>query len=44
MSKLKEEIVRKLASAFGEGEVISTKDRGSKKESKWSKSFKSEKG
>ena len=28
MSKLKEEIVRKLASAFGEGEVISTKDRG----------------
>lgn len=44
MSKLKEEIVRKLASAFGEGEVISTKDRGSKKESKWSKSFKSENG
>lgn len=44
MSKLKEEIVRKLASAFGEGEVISTKDRGTQKESKWSKSFKSEKG
>ena len=44
MSKLKEEIVRKLASAFGEGEVISTKDRGSKKESKWSKSFKCEDG
>ena len=44
MSKLKEEIVRKLASAFGEGEVISTKDRGSHKESEWSKSFKCEDG
>ena len=44
MSKLKEEIVRKLASAFGEGEVISTKDRGSHKESEWSKSFKCENG
>lgn len=44
MSKLKEEIVRKLASAFGEGEVISTKDRGSHKESEWSKIFKCEDG
>lgn len=51
MSKLKEEIVRKLASAFGEGEVISTKDRGkfddkdgSHKKSEWSKSFKSQNG
>ena len=44
MSKLKEEIVRKLVSAFGEGEVISTKDRGSDKESEWSKSFKCEDG
>ena len=44
MSKLKEEIVPKLASAFGEGEVISTKDRGSHKESEWSKSFKCEDG
>ncbi len=44
MSKLKKEIVRKLASAFGEGEVISTKDRGSHKESEWSKSFKCEDG
>lgn len=44
MSKLKEEIVRKLASAFSEDELVPTKDRGSKKESKWSKSFKSEKG
>ncbi|MGM9799327.1 MAG: hypothetical protein ACI30M_01395 [Muribaculaceae bacterium] len=44
MSKLKKEIVRKLASAFGEGEVISTKDRGSHKESEWSKSFKCENG
>ena len=44
MSKLKEEIVRKLASAFGEGEVISTQDRGSHKESEWSKSFKCEDG
>ena len=44
MNKLKEEIVRKLASAFGEGEVISTKDRGSHKESEWSKSFKCEDG
>lgn len=42
MSKLKEELVWKLASAFGEGEVISTKDRGS--ESEWSKSFKCEDG
>ena len=44
MSKLKEEIVRKLASAFGEGEVILTKDRVSNKESKWSKSFKCKDG
>ena len=44
MSKLKEELVWKLASAFGEGEVISTKDRGSHKESEWSKSFKCEDG
>ena len=44
MSKLNEEIVPKLASAFGEGEVISTKDRGSHKESEWSKSFKCEDG
>ena len=44
MDKLKEEIVRKLASAFGEGEVISTKDRGSNKESEWPKSFKCEDG
>ncbi len=44
MSKLNEEIVPKLASAFGEGEVILTKDRGSNKESKWSKSFKCEDG
>lgn len=44
MSKSRKEIVRKLASAFGEGEVISTKDRGSHKESEWSKSFKCEDG
>lgn len=35
---------QELASAFGEGEVISTKDRGSHKESEWSKSFKCEDG
>ena len=44
MDKLKEEIIRKLASAFSEDELVPTKDRGSKKESKWSKSFKSENG
>ena len=44
MSKLNEEIVPKLASAFGEGEVILTKDRVSNKESKWSKSFKCKDG
>ena len=44
MSKLKDEIVRKLASAFGEDEVISTKVRDSQKESEWSMSFKSNEG
>ena len=44
MSKLKKEIIRRLASALNEEEVTSTIDRVTKKESKWSKSFKSEKG
>ena len=44
MSKTEKDVARELASAFSEEEVTSTIDRGTKKESKWSKSFKSENG
>lgn len=44
MSKTEKDVARELASAFSEDELVPTKHRGSKKESKWSKSFKSENG
>ena len=44
MSKTEKDVARELASAFSEDELVPTKDRGSKKESKWSKSFKCEDG
>ena len=44
MSKTEKDVALELASTFSEEEVTSTIDRGTKKESKWSKSFKSQNG